>query len=180
MAITPVRCRGEAREISGWDGRQHTLDLNGRHVMTFVDHDVAVAADEIAKVAAAGKCLDHRDIDSSRQAATPSTEPPNRLRCDVEELAEPFDPLFYEWLAVHEDKRGARATGNQLCCNHSLAPAWGCAQDTDVMLKKRAGSGFLRAVELTAKFQLDRLAVDTFVAQDERDVELLSQGDDIG
>ena len=32
------------------------------------------------------------------------------------------------------------------------------------MLKECAGSGVLRVVELTGKFELDRLAVDTFVA----------------
>ena len=37
---------------------------------------------------------------------------PDRLRCDVEELAEPFGPLFDEGFAVNEDKGGAPAGGN--------------------------------------------------------------------
>jgi hypothetical protein len=47
MTITPVRCRRQARDVSGWDGREHAFDLNGRDVMAFVDHDVPVAADEV-------------------------------------------------------------------------------------------------------------------------------------
>jgi hypothetical protein len=65
---------------------------------------------------------------------------------------------------VDEDKRGAPAAGDQVCCEHGLTPARGCAQDSDVVLKERAGSGVLRVVELTGKFELDHLAGDTFVA----------------
>ena len=47
MTITPVRCRCQACDVSGWDRREHAFDLNCRHVMAFVDHDVAVGADEV-------------------------------------------------------------------------------------------------------------------------------------
>ena len=164
MPVTPVRCRGEPGDVSGRDSREHTFDLNCRHVVAFVDHDVAVGADEVVKIIAARECLDHRDVDCSRQSASASAEPPDRLRRDVKELAQPFDPLFDEGFAVDEDKRGASAAGDQVCREHGLAPARGCAQDADVMPKECAGGGALRVVELAAEFELERLAVDTLVA----------------
>ena len=164
MTITPVRCCCEAGDVSRWNGREHAFDLNGRDVMAFVDHDVAVGADQIVEIIAARECLDHRDVDSPRQSASAGAESPDRLRCDVEELAEPFGPLFDEGFAVDEDKGGAPAGGDQVCREHGLAPARGCAQDADVMLEERAGGRVLRIVEFAAKFEFERLAIDAFVA----------------
>ena len=48
------------------------------------------------------------------------------------------------------------------------------------MLKERAGSGALRVVELAGEFELDLLAVNTFVAKIEVDAELTNQGSDVG
>ena len=138
--------------------------MHCRYVMAFVNHHVAVGADEVMQVTATRECLDHRDIDSVGQAPPASAEPPDRLRRDVEELAEPFDPLFDQRFAVDEDKRGALAAGDEVCREHGLAPARGCAQDADVMLKECAGSGVLRVVELAGEFDLDLLAVNTLVA----------------
>ena len=98
------------------------------------------------------------------QSASASAEPPEGIRRDGEELAQLCGPLFDEGFAVDEYERGAPAAGDQLCCEHGLAPARGCAQDSDVVLKERAGSGVLRVAELTGEFELDRLAGDTFVA----------------
>ena len=133
--------------------------MNGRHVVAFVDDDVAVAADQLVKVIAARECLDHCDVDPSRQSASASAESPDRLRCDVEELAEPLDPLLDERLAVDEDQRGAPSTGDEVRSEHRFAPARGCAEDADVMLQKRSGSGLLGLVELAGKLELKRLAI---------------------
>jgi hypothetical protein len=46
--------------------------------------------------------------------------------------------------------------------------------------KDRLGGRALRLVELAAKLEPERLAVDAFVAQIELDTELANQGNDIG
>jgi hypothetical protein len=176
MPITAIGCRGEARDVSGGNRREHTFDLNCRHVVAFVDDDVTIGSDEVVKAIVASECLDHRDVDPSRQPASASSELSDRLRRDVKEVAEPFAPLFDEGLAVNEDKRGTPAAGDQVCREHRLAPARGRAEDTDVMLKERAGSGALRIVELATEFDLKRLAVDTLVAQIQLDFKLLHEG----
>jgi hypothetical protein len=50
MTVTPVRGRGEARDVARGDCRKHTVHLHGRHVVAFVDHDMSVGADEVMQV----------------------------------------------------------------------------------------------------------------------------------
>ena len=111
MTITPVRCCREARDVSGRDCREHAFDLNGRHVVALVVHDVAIGADDIVKVIAAREGLDHRDVELLRQSASRGAESPYRPRRDLEKFAEPFDPLFDVRLAMDEDEGGAPAAG---------------------------------------------------------------------
>ena len=105
VTISTVRRRGQARDVSGWEGREHAFGLNGRDVVALVDHNVAVGADEVMEVIAARECLDHRDVDLPRQAAPAGAEPADRPRRDVEELAEPFAPLLDQRFAVNEHER---------------------------------------------------------------------------
>ena len=125
MTVTPVRGRGEARDVARRDRRKHTFHLHRRHVVAFVDHDMSVGADEGVKVVSPRECLNHRDVDPLRQTASAAAEPSNRLRRDVEELGKPFGPLLDEGLAVDEDKSGAPAGGDQVRRKHGLAPPRG-------------------------------------------------------
>ena len=50
MTVTPVRSRGEARDVARGDRRKHTFHLHGRHVVTLVDYDMSVGADQSVKV----------------------------------------------------------------------------------------------------------------------------------
>jgi hypothetical protein len=180
MAITAVRGCREAGYVSSRDGREHAFDLNGRHVVAFVDDDVAVGADYIVKVIAASECLDHRNSELLSQSASAGAKSPDRPRRDLEKLAEPFDPLFDERLAVDEHECGTPAAGYQVRREHGLTPARGCAQDAYVVPKARAGCRSLRLVELAAESEVERLAIDALVAQIELDTELSQQGSDVG
>ena len=63
---------------------------------------------------------------------------------------------------------------------HGLAPPRWCAQDADVIPEHSAGRSELRLAELAAKFELERLAIDAFVADIELDAELFNQTSDVG
>ena len=164
VTIAPVWCRRQACDVSGRDSREHTFDLDGWYVMAFVDDDVAVGADEVPQVIASREGLNHRDIDSVRQSAAAGAEPPDRLRCETQEPAQPFAPLLDQGFAVDEDKCGAPAARDQVRCEHGLAPARRRAQDADFMPKERPGSGTLRAVEFAEDLKLELFANNTFVA----------------
>ena len=98
-----------------------------------------------------------------RQSAAAGAESPDRLRCETQEPAQPFAPLFDEGFAVDEDKCGAPAAHDQVRCEHGLAPARRRAQDADFMSKESPGSGTLRAVEFAEELKLERFAYNTFV-----------------
>ena len=70
--------------------------------------------------------------------------------------------------------------GDQVRRKHGLAPPRWRAQDADVIPKDRAGGSELRFAELALKFELERLAIDAFVADIELDAELAKQRSDVG
>jgi hypothetical protein len=105
VTVSPVGRCGETCDVSGREGREHALDLNGGDVVALVDHDMAVSADEVVEIIAASERLDHRNVDLPREPASAGAHSANRLRREAEEFAEPFAPLFDQRFPVNEHER---------------------------------------------------------------------------
>ena len=101
--------------------------------MALVEHDVPVPLQRRRSGGGASKALHGGNVDHAGWLAVLATDGADRLRVDVEELAQPREPLLDERLAVDEDERRAAAGSDQVDGHHGLAGAGRRTQHAEVV-----------------------------------------------
>lgn len=84
-------------------------------------------------------------------------QPPDLAGIDVKELAEPLAPLFDEFCAIDDDRRGQAAAGDESAGDNRFPRAWWCNQDAGV-IPVQNGHGFaLGSRQLPSKCKVNVL-----------------------
>lgn len=102
-------------------------------MVALVDDYVAVLGDQLVDIVLLDEALDHGDVEGAVGLAMATADPADLLFIDFEEHGKLGDPLFEQWLAVHQNQGVAPASCDQVGAKYGLANAGGSDKDARVV-----------------------------------------------
>ena len=108
-AVAPVGRGGQPEPVARGDGADRGLERGCRDVVALVDNDLAVGAELVGEVVAAGEGLQSGDVDDAGELGSAAAE---LARFEAEEVGDLAAPLVGERLAVDQHERGNGSLGD--------------------------------------------------------------------
>ena len=101
--------------------------------MAFVNHKMAIVADQIQNLAPSTETLDQCDIYVSGGFPLTTTDHANSSRTDIEKCLQASNPLIEKLPSMNQNQRVSVAPGNQVCGDYRFPKGCGRRENTSVV-----------------------------------------------
>ena len=144
-------------------------------MVALVDNHEAVVGNAVVHFPLPHETLHRGDVDRAVEFLLPSSQAPEAVVADIEELRQPVYPLFEQLLAMHDDQRVDLAFGDQPSGHHGLAERRGRRENAGVVRGQCACGGLLIGTQVSPKGRRDPPAETPLVVDRRPDAQSIEQ-----
>ena len=116
----------------------YSFKADSRQVVALVHDKMPIIFDQVRHLAFPDQALNERHIDNTGRPFLPAANNANAIGVDIEERAEPRNPLIQQLLAMHQDQRISGPFRDEFSRNHGL-PEGRCRRQHTGVVRHQGG-----------------------------------------